>query len=287
MPRIFDNIQARLLPALREMLHTANRADFCVGYFNLRGWRALDPLVDTLHGTDDSRCRLLIGMQSLPDDELRASYRLGAADEGIDQATVLRLKKRMAENFRQQLMIGAPTNEDEVGLRRLSAQLRSGKLVVKLHTRHSLHAKLYLIHRTDPASPIVGFVGSSNLTFAGLSAQGELNVDVVDQDAAHKLAAWFEDRWNDRWCLDISAELAEIIDESWAREEILPPYHIYLKMAYHLSQEARAGLSEFRIPRDFGTSSSTSRRRPSRSPRTISTSAAASSSATWSAWARR
>ena len=44
----------------------------------------------------------------------------------------------------------------------------------------------------------------------------------------------------------------EIIETSWARPEPLPPYHIYLKMAYHLAQEARAGLSEFHIPRDFG-----------------------------------
>jgi hypothetical protein len=29
-------------------------------------------------------------------------------------------------------------------------------------------------------------VGSSNLTFAGLAGQGELNIDVVDQDAAQK-----------------------------------------------------------------------------------------------------
>src|SRR6202035_2430874 len=44
----------------------------------------------------------------------------------------------------------------------------------------------------------------------------------------------------------------EILDTSWAREEVLPPYHIYLEMAYHLAQEARAGLSEFHVPRDFG-----------------------------------
>src|SRR5205814_6694412 len=50
----------------------------------------------------------------------------------------------------------------------------------------------------------------------------------------------------------ISQELLDIIEESWAREETLPPYYIYLKIAYHLSQEARAGLTEFRIPRDFG-----------------------------------
>ena len=34
----------------------------------------------------------------------------------------------------------------------------------------------------------------------------------------------------------------------------MPPYHVYLKMAYHLSHEARAGLAEFRVPRVFGNS---------------------------------
>ncbi|RUQ36695.1 MAG: NgoFVII family restriction endonuclease, partial [Candidatus Competibacteraceae bacterium] len=62
----------------------------------------------------------------------------------------------------------------------------------------------------------------------------------------------FEERWRDRWCIDISKELADIIDESWAGEGLVPPYHVYLKMAYHLAQEARAGLAEFRIPPVFG-----------------------------------
>lgn len=67
-----------------------------------------------------------------------------------------------------------------------------------------------------------------------------------------KLATWFENRWNDRWRVDITGELIQVIGESWAREEALAPYHIYVKMAYHLAQEARAGLSEFRIPPEFG-----------------------------------
>jgi hypothetical protein len=95
-------------------------------------------------------------------------------------------------------------------------------------------------------------MGSSNLTFSGLSGQGELNVELLDQDTCKKLQIWFEERWNDSWCLDITDELAEIINSSWARTAAVPPYHIYLKIAYHLSQEARAGLSEFHIPREFG-----------------------------------
>ncbi len=77
-----------------------------------------------------------------------------------------------------------------------------------------LHAKLYLLFRPDPDSPTVAYLGSSNLTMAGLCRQGELNVDVVDHDACAKLARWFEDRWADRWCLDISDELCRIIDET-------------------------------------------------------------------------
>lgn len=134
-------------------------------------------------------------------------------------------------------MVGIPTNEDEAGLRRLAAQINSGKLVVKLFLRHPLHAKLYLHFRPDPINPITSYLGSSNLTFAGLAKQGELNIDVLDHDACQKLARWFEDRWKDRFCLDISKELVEIINNSWARPETIPPYHIYVKMAYHLAQD--------------------------------------------------
>ncbi len=252
MPRIFDNIEQDLRDALCETLEVANRADFCVGYFNLRGWKQLDAAVEGWAGGEGQCCRLLVGMQRLPQEELRALFRLDRPDDGIDNATALRLKKQLIEDFREQLTVGAPTDEDEAGLRRLAAQIKARKVVVKLFLAYPLHAKLYLLFRPDKVNPTTGFVGSSNLTFAGLRRQGELNVDVLDHDACAKLARWFEERWNDDWCLDISDDLVRILQESWAREPAPPPYHIYLKMAYHLSREALAGIKEFRIPRDFG-----------------------------------
>jgi hypothetical protein len=178
MPRIFDNIALSLLPALSDTLKISERAGFCVGYFNLRGWRQIDHLIQGWPGGEAGCCRVIVGMQKLPQQELRQRLSLAAGPDGIDQQAAVRLKREAAQEFRDQLTIGAPTNEDEKGLRRLSAQLRAQKVVVKLFLRHPLHAKLYLAHRTDPNNPSIGFVGSSNLTLAGLCNQGELNVDV-------------------------------------------------------------------------------------------------------------
>lgn len=252
MPRIFDNIEQALLPALQETLDRSDRADFCVGYFNLRGWKQLDTYVERWAGGDGHCCRLMVGMQRPPQEELHEIVSLIRHDKEMDQPTAVRLRRKLALEFQEQLAWGVPTDEDEAGLRRLAAQIRARKVVAKLFLRHPLHAKLYLLFRPDPIAPSVGYLGSSNLTMSGLSRQGEINIDVLDHDACAKLAKWFEGLWNDRWCLDISDELVKIIEESWARVEPLPPYYIYVKMAYHLSNEARAGLNEFKIPRDFG-----------------------------------
>ena len=253
MPRIFDNLkpETSLRPALQDALDISFRADFCVGYFNLRGWGGLAPFIDNWDASEGP-CRVLIGMQRLPDEELRSALSLVEQPSTVDNQTANRLKEQLAEQLSQQLTIGAPTNADETTLRQLAQQLRSGKVVVKLFLKHLLHAKLYLLFRNDKINPIIGYLGSSNLTFSGLAGQGELNIDVVDHDTALKLSKWFDDRWDDRLCVDVTEELLKIIEGSWARESLIPPYHLYLKMAYHLSHEARAGLSEFKIPKVFG-----------------------------------
>ncbi len=264
MPRIFDNLsdEGQLLRALLTALEGALRADFCVGYFNLRGWERLADAVDGLAGEliegERRYCRLLIGMQGREDEAVERLYRARDEDdedsegEWIDNAEALRRKRAVAESFYKQLSFGLPSEAAEKGLRRLVEQLRSGRLQVKVFTAYPLHAKLYLTYHDSERTPIIGYLGSSNLTLAGLGGQGELNVEELDGDTGRKLAGWFADRWADRHCLEITQELIEAIEASWAREALPPPYLVYLKMLYHLSEDARLGIyTDLDLPPQF------------------------------------
>ncbi len=256
MPKIYDNIDNQLTQGLYEALQVAYRADFCVGYFNLRGWREVADAVAKLQGatikegkTEVFRvCRLLVGMQKTP-DELLKEYAGKNQTVSISQSMLVELKRKLALEFRQQLAQVVPTTADEQALHRLKQQLIDKQLCVKLYAQN-LHAKLYLAYSYDKRVPLMGFLGSSNLTFSGLRGQGELNIDVLEQDAALKLSQWFTNRWEDRLSIDITQELIEVIDNSWAGK-MQEPYHIYIKMAYHLSAEARAGITQYRMPRNF------------------------------------
>lgn len=50
MPTIYDNIKKYLEEGLNKTLENAERADFCIGYFNLRGWQKVAKVVAGLPG---------------------------------------------------------------------------------------------------------------------------------------------------------------------------------------------------------------------------------------------
>ncbi len=261
MARIYDNIDLRFKEGLTSLITSSNnvkRVDFCVGYFNLRGWNLVMDHIDTLPGDyveeNDGRafrvCRLLIGMHRPPEELIRQLY---SGEEFICDGQYVRSQKlKIAREFKKQVQLGRPKAEDEQTLRRLAQQLRDKKVVVKLYLAEPLHAKLYLAHRpADDFAPIVGLMGSSNLTYSGLEGNGELNAEFTERDHCNKLNNWFCNRWDDLHSIDITNELIEVIDNSWAGEDTKPPYYIYLKAAYHLSEDARNGIKEFALSPEF------------------------------------
>lgn len=88
MPRIFDDIEehGHFIEAIQRSVLEAYRADFCVGYFNLRKWRAT---ADTLNrqlrsGISDERLADLVL-------DLRAEDRLCIVSDGGDDEDGVRI----------------------------------------------------------------------------------------------------------------------------------------------------------------------------------------------------
>ena len=87
MARIYDNIEIKFEQALRDIIESPSvkRVDFCVGYFNLRGWKLIVEQVNNLPGdyVDENgdnifrTCRLLIGMHRHHEDYIRQLYGRG------------------------------------------------------------------------------------------------------------------------------------------------------------------------------------------------------------------
>ncbi|MBC6414884.1 MAG: NgoFVII family restriction endonuclease [Bdellovibrionales bacterium] len=248
MPKIYDNQRVSILSGLSDALDRSHRSDICTAYFNLRGWKKIAGFIDKYKGGEENQCRLLLGMYS-PEWHLRKEILQVEEIWEADNKKARNLRREALRKFKKQLTMGMPSNEDEKALRNLAHQIKEKKVIVKCFTRHPLHAKLYLTFNQTEFARKIGFLGSSNLTYAGLEKNGELNIDVLDQESCEKLSQWFDEKWLDQFSVDISREIIKLIEESWAGEELLLPYHIYMKMAYHLSEDARKGLTDFYIPK--------------------------------------
>lgn len=261
MTRILDNIehqpgddQRKLGPHLQTTLSEFETMDVAVGYFNLRGWSTFDQLVRDKAAPVEGEpvARILIGMvtggpQQETLDALQAQVE-DTPQTDADRSAANERKAYLLEQLRTQLMRGLPTATDRKTLQSLRDLLAQGKVEVKVFTRRPLHGKAYIFHRPDSNVPTIGFVGSSNLTGPGLYSNLELNVDVVDNAAAKDLAAWFEDRWDDRYSRPVTAELLDLLDESWATPVLRRPYEVFLKVCYDMSRDVREGLAEYSIP---------------------------------------
>ena len=253
MPKIFDNLTAesQLGVALRQYFENSYATvDVATGYLDLRGWAHLGEVIDQKAFTDGNEpvARVLVGMVAPSDSQailnsLQSELAEPAAGAAIhDNAKALEQKERLVRHLRTQLMRGLPTTAGQATLQLMKRQLESGRVQIKVFTRRPLHGKTYILRGGSGPVPLWSYLGSSNFTGAGLFNNLELNIDIADQDPNQKLAAWFEDRWSDKYSLTITKEIIELIEESWSGETQATPFEVYLKVCHALSQDARDGL---------------------------------------------
>lgn len=253
MPEILDNAEGKTLGGSLLRTFPAHQSiDVATGYFDLRGWESFVDDIDSKSSTDGEAgtpvARILIGMMAPSDADAMLSMlqeQVTGPDPYADLPDFETAQKRqiiLVNHLREQLMRGLSNEKGQNALRALKRQLASGLVQIKVFTRRQLHGKAYILHNPGHyALPVMGYLGSSNLTAAGLYRNLELNIDVLEQDAAHKLAAWFTTHWDDPFSLEITEEIIQLIEESWANEEQPTPFEVFLKVCYSMSQDVREG----------------------------------------------
>jgi superfamily II DNA or RNA helicase len=255
VPDIFDNlkIESAIGPALQDALSNFDNCDVATGYFDLRGWASFADIVDTKADKrtagDLPSVRVLVGMVMPADSALM----LSALQDSVqprpygsdinDMGKALSAKEHLVKHLRAQLMRGLPSEAEQRTLQQLKSHLESGAVEMKVFTSAPLHGKTYVFHAPGNAfQERRAYVGSSNLTKAGFFRNLELNIDVTDNDASKKLGRWFTDRWDGHFSLKITAEIIQLIEESWASDAQPTPYEVYLKVCHSLSADAREGM---------------------------------------------
>lgn len=197
MPKIYDNAELKLSFGLRKSFDEYQRIDIATGYIDLRGWRELATHIGEKPYTKGKEpiARILVGMVARSDaaamvhalnNQLRSD-----TPQRTSNSEVSKHKQALVNHLREQLTRGLADSEGEKNLKELMQHLEEGRVQMKIYAREPLHGKTYILKRDSYSNPILGFLGSSNFTRAGLNSNKELNIDVADSDATKKLAEWF------------------------------------------------------------------------------------------------
>lgn len=198
----------RLLRGLRERLAVAPTVAIATAYLNAQGFELL---ADELERAP--RVRLMIGAEPQQPEERLFARR--PTDEDL-------LEKAIADHeagLRDERDLAGFTIERDVAERRLVAWLRMTdeagipRVEVRRYTKGFLHGKAYI-----PESDLAGVLaGSSNLTYAGLRLNRELNLGYETGIHKRLVRDWFEELWADAEPYDLGAlyEARFLLHDPW------------------------------------------------------------------------
>jgi phosphatidylserine/phosphatidylglycerophosphate/cardiolipin synthase-like enzyme len=211
---------SHLLGALREPPDLA----IATAYFNAAGFSLLAEPLERMR-----RVRLLIGAEPDVAAELRRVRPL-RQDLLPDDVPRERVRAALSEHERD---LAADRDLDpfdpevDATSKRLIAWLRSGRVEVRRLTDRFLHGKAYIVETAHDGV----MAGSSNLTFAGLTRNDELNLGHYQPHVVGEVVSWFEDLWGAAQPFDLAALYER-------RSEPHDPHVVYLRRSTASSRVA-------------------------------------------------
>jgi len=184
---------------LRDWCQLSERVDIATGYFEIGALLALDGEWQKV-----DQIRILMG-----DEVSRRTKR--ALVEGLTQRLDNSLE---AEKEQNDFLTGVPAIVDAI---------RSGKITCRVYRKEKFHAKAYITHARLEVVGSSALVGSSNLTFPGISENVELNVQISGRQVG-TLQEWYDEHWDK--AEDVTPEVLRTF-ERHTRE--YTPFEVYAK----------------------------------------------------------
>ncbi len=186
---IVDNSDAdwKVLDYLREWSDIAQSVDIATGYFEIGALLALDGQWQKLE-----QLRILMG------DEVskRTKKALLAGVESVKGLLDQSIEREKESN---DFLTGVPA---------IAEALRQGQIRCRVYNKDKFHAKAYITHAKLAVVGPAALVGSSNLTYPGLTQNVELNVQLRRE--VELLQEWYERHWNE--ATDVTEEILRVIE---------------------------------------------------------------------------
>jgi len=240
IPELIDNKDYKLKDAVNKLLEKSVFSKMAVGYFYLSGFDSIKDKLDKI-----SNLKILIGNstnQETLDEMVEGFIRLDIAEnyKRTQQDVLNRDKKKVIlqktiDQQKEQVSYLAQSTNNEEAINSLADLIEQGKVHIRVYTRGKLHSKAYLFEfESDDIDKGIGIVGSSNLTYSGISHNSEMNILVKGQAHFEKLNEWFDRLWGESE--DFDEAIINVITSSWVKYKATP-YEIYLKTLYKLVKD--------------------------------------------------
>lgn len=193
--------------------------DALVGYFRASGYFRIRPFVEKA-----AEIRILVGINI---DKLIAQ----ASAQGL-------LFDPNAEKSIEDFYLSVKKNVQEAeydktvedGIFQMIQDIVSKKVVIRVHPKQNIHAKIYIFREAVKHSHGYGSVitGSSNLTDNGLHRNFEFNVELRENSDIDFATETFEKLWKES--VDINDDFVENLKRDTYLNDSFTPYEVYLKL---------------------------------------------------------
>lgn len=211
---------------IKELIEASKEFKFLVGFFYFSGFQEL---YTSLKNNQDSVMKVLVGLnvdQHTKGFLIETPHPSNISSQKNQENFIVSLKKVINSELSDH-----PDFYRHINL--LLELITSGKLIIR-KTIHPNHAKLYLFKLKEgiaKVKPSLFITGSSNLTKAGLSEQGEFNVEISDYgvDEAEK---YFDELWETSTLITEVPEYRQRIIHFFNSESIITPVKPYEAYAY-------------------------------------------------------